>query len=81
MLRTKIVCTIGPATSSVERIDALVGAGLDMARINMSHGSHEAHREAVTRIRDAARRHGRPVPILVDLSGPKIRVGDLPEPI
>ncbi|NNF38636.1 MAG: pyruvate kinase [Gemmatimonadetes bacterium] len=81
MLRTKIVCTIGPATSSVERIDALVEAGLDMARINMSHGTHEAHRQAVDRIRDAARRHGRPVPILVDLSGPKIRVGDLPDPI
>ncbi len=81
MLRTKIVCTIGPATSSVERVRALVGAGLDMARINMSHGTHEAHRTAVERIREAAREAGRPVPILVDLSGPKIRVGDLTAPV
>lgn len=81
MLRTKIVCTIGPATSSPEAIEGLVKGGLDMARINMSHGSHEHHRAAVGLIRDAARRAGRPVPILVDLSGPKIRVGDLPEPV
>lgn len=81
MLRTKIVCTIGPATSSVERVEALVAAGLDMARINMSHGSHEDHRLAVERIREAAAEAGRPVPILVDLSGPKIRVGMLDEPI
>ncbi len=81
MLRTKIVCTIGPATSSEERIRGLVAGGLDMARINMSHGSHEHHREAVERIRAAAREAGRPVPILVDLSGPKIRVGNLAEPV
>jgi len=81
MLRTKIVCTIGPATSSEERIRGLVAGGLDMARINMSHGSHEDHRLAVDRIRAAAREAGRPVPILVDLSGPKIRVGVLDEPI
>ncbi len=81
MLRTKIVCTIGPATSSPERIEALVAGGLDMARINMSHGAHEGHRRAVDLIRAAARREGRPLPILVDLSGPKIRVGELAEPI
>lgn len=81
MLRTKIVCTIGPATSSPEVVEGLVRGGLDMARINMSHGSHEHHREAVERIRAAAREVGRPVPILVDLSGPKIRVGALAEPI
>ncbi|MEK9500727.1 pyruvate kinase [Gaopeijia maritima] len=81
MLRTKIVCTIGPATSSPEVVEGLVRGGLDMARINMSHGSHEHHREAVERIRAAARKAGRPVPILVDLSGPKIRVGALAQPI
>lgn len=81
MLRTKIVCTIGPATSSPEVVERLVRGGLDMARINMSHGSHDHHREAVERIRAAARREGRPVPILVDLAGPKIRVGVLDEPI
>lgn len=81
MLRTKIVCTIGPATSSPEVIEGLVRGGLDMARINMSHGSHSEHREAVEMIRAAARAEGRPVPILVDLSGPKIRVGLLDAPI
>ena len=81
MLRTKIVCTLGPASSSPDRIRELVEAGLDMARINMSHGEIDVHREVIDRVRAAAREAGRPVPILVDLAGPKIRVGELPEPI
>jgi pyruvate kinase len=81
MIRTKVVCTLGPASCSPEVIGALVGAGLDMARINMSHGSHEEHRETVSKVRAAARAAGRPVAILVDLAGPKIRVGDLPDPV
>lgn len=81
MLRTKIVCTIGPSTSSPEMIERLVRGGLDMARINMSHGSHAHHREAVDHLREASRRVGRPIPILVDLSGPKIRVGELETPL
>jgi pyruvate kinase len=81
MLRTKIVCTLGPASSSPEMIRALVRAGLDMARINMSHGSHDAHALAIGRVREAARAAGKPVAILADLAGPKIRVGDLPAPI
>ncbi len=81
MLRTKIVCTLGPATDTQERIDALVRGGLDMARINMSHGSIEQHRSVIERVRVASSRESRPVPILVDLSGPKIRVGTLPGPI
>jgi pyruvate kinase len=62
-------------------IRALVGAGLNMARINMSHGSHDAHALAIGRVREAARAAGRPVAILADLAGPKIRVGDLPAPL
>ncbi|MSR35260.1 MAG: pyruvate kinase [Gemmatimonadetes bacterium] len=78
MLRTKIVCTMGPASSSPEMIRALVAAGLDMARINMSHGSHETHARTIEWVREAAREAGRPVAVLADLAGPKIRVGDLP---
>ena len=81
MIRTKIVCTLGPASSTPKVIEALVKAGLDMARINMSHGSHDEHRATVSHVRAAARAVGRPVAILVDLAGPKIRVGDLPQPV
>jgi len=81
MLRTKIVGTLGPASTSAEVIDELVDAGLSMARINMSHGSHETHRAAIELVRGTARRKGHPLPILVDLSGPKIRVGTLDHPI
>jgi pyruvate kinase len=81
MIRTKIVCTLGPASSKPDVIQALVNAGLDMARINMSHGSHDQHRATVSHVRAAARAVGRPVAILVDLAGPKIRVGDLPAPV
>jgi pyruvate kinase len=81
MIRTKIVCTLGPASSSPEMIGALVRSGLDMARVNMSHGTHAQHRATVEMIRRAAQEVGRPVAILADLAGPKIRVGDLPEPI
>ncbi|UCC26478.1 MAG: pyruvate kinase [Gemmatimonadales bacterium] len=81
MLRTKIVGTLGPATAQSEVIDGLVDAGLSMARINMSHGRHEQHREAIERVRVNAREKGRPLPILADLAGPKIRVGELDEPV
>jgi pyruvate kinase len=81
MIRTKIVATLGPASSSPEVIGALVRAGLNMARINMSHGTHEEHRETVLAVRRAAEEVGRPVALLVDLAGPKIRVGDLAQPL
>jgi pyruvate kinase len=77
MLRTKVVCTLGPATSSPEKIAALVRGGMDLARVNMSHGEHEHHAKAIEAVRAAADDAGRPVAILVDLSGPKIRVGEL----
>jgi len=75
MRRTKLVCTIGPAT--VDRVGELVDAGMDVARINFSHGTAERHADTADRVREAADAAGRPVAILVDLSGPKIRLGDL----
>src|SRR6266849_154019 len=73
--RAKIVCTLGPATSSAEQITALVAAGLDVARLNMSHGDHDTHRAAYGAVRAACDASGRSVGVLVDLQGPKIRLG------
>ncbi len=81
MLRTKIVCTLGPATSSAETIQALVLAGMNVARINMSHGTPEEHRQRIEAVREAGEAVDRPVSILVDLQGPKMRVGTLAEPV
>jgi pyruvate kinase len=75
MRRTKIVCTIGPASSTPTELDRLVGAGLDVARLNFSHGTHDEHADVIQRIRDGEARWGRPVAILQDLQGPKIRLG------
>ena len=75
MRRTKIVCTIGPASSSPDELDRLVKAGMDVARLNFSHGTHAEHAEVVRRIRDGESRWQRPVAILQDLQGPKIRLG------
>src|SRR4051812_20292674 len=78
--RTKIVCTLGPATSTRETIDALMGAGLDVARINFSHGTHEQHARTIAIVRDLAKERQRPIAILADLQGPRIRIGDLDVP-
>ena len=75
MRKAKIVCTIGPATESPEQIQALVDAGMDVARINRSHGEAEEHAEVYRRVRAAAKASGRNVAVLVDLQGPKIRLG------
>jgi pyruvate kinase len=75
MRRTKIVCTIGPASSGSDELDRLVAAGLDVARLNFSHGTHDEHADVVRRIREGEARWGRPVAILQDLQGPKIRLG------
>ncbi len=75
MRHTKIVATIGPATSGESAIRALIAAGVDVCRLNFSHGTHEAHGIAVRAIRAAADELGRPVAIMQDLSGPKIRTG------
>ncbi|HEX2202346.1 MAG TPA: pyruvate kinase [Longimicrobium sp.] len=79
--RTKIVCTLGPASWSPERIDSLIAAGMDVARINFSHGDLERHAETIRNVREASARARRPIAILGDLQGPKIRVGVLPEPV
>src|SRR6056297_2389199 len=75
--RTKIVCTLGPAYSDPETIRALVRAGMDVARMNFSHGTHEEHRARIRTVREAARAEGENITILQDLQGPKIRVGQV----
>ena len=74
--RAKIVCTLGPATSSQEQITALIGAGMDVARLNMSHGTQAGHLEVYRRVRAGSDATGRSVGILADLQGPKIRLGE-----
>jgi pyruvate kinase len=73
--RTKIVCTIGPASQPEDVLTGLIRAGMDVARLNFSHGDHQFHADTIARIRRIARRLGRNVAILQDLQGPKIRVG------
>ena len=75
MRRAKIVCTLGPATSSPERLRALVAAGMDVARLNLSHGSYADHEAVYAEVRKASNESGRAVGVLVDLQGPKIRTG------
>jgi pyruvate kinase len=75
MRRTKIVCTIGPASREPERLRELMLAGLDVARLNFSHGDYQEHKENVDRIRAVAQELDRPIAILADLQGPKLRVG------
>jgi len=77
--RTKIICTIGPATQSRTEIEQLVGAGMDVARLNFSYGSHGEHDRTMANIRAVEGRLGRPIGILQDLPGVKLRVGQLPE--
>jgi pyruvate kinase len=75
--RTRIVCTIGPSSSSPAVLRTMISAGMDVARLNFSHGDHETHRQAATNVREAAEAAGRPVALLGDLQGPKIRTGAL----
>jgi pyruvate kinase len=77
--RAKIVCTLGPATASKERIKELVEAGMDVARLNLSHGSYAEHEQIYHRVREAADESGHGVGIFVDLQGPKIRLGNFKE--
>ncbi|MDE2763977.1 MAG: pyruvate kinase [Gemmatimonadota bacterium] len=81
MMRTKVVATMGPAAATPEVVTDLVRAGMDIARINMSHGHHEHHRRGIGLVREASRRVGRPVAVLADLQGPKLRLGHLDEPV
>ncbi len=77
MLRTKIVCTIGPASRSPEMLRELIRSGMNVARLNFSHGGHDVHGENIARIRNASEETGQPVAILIDLQGPKLRVGEM----
>src|ERR1700730_10759368 len=77
MRHTKIIATVGPACDSDAMLDALIGAGTDIFRLNFSHGTHESHAASFARVRKAAAQARREVAILQDLGGPKIRTGAL----
>jgi pyruvate kinase len=74
---TKIIATLGPASNTDAAIDELIAAGVDVFRLNFSHGTHDEHATLIRRVREAGERAGRHVAILQDLSGPKIRTGRL----
>jgi len=79
--KAKIVATIGPASESEEVLEKLILAGMNVARLNFSHGTHPDHAQRIARIRRVSEKLGMPIGILQDLQGPKIRVGELPEPV
>ncbi|HWH55304.1 MAG TPA: pyruvate kinase [Gaiellaceae bacterium] len=79
--RTKIVATIGPVSGTAEGVRALVVAGMDGARLNLSHGTHEEHSQRARLIREAEANDGRPISLIADLQGPKLRIGDLAGPV
>ncbi len=76
---TKIVCTLGPSTEDLDVLRAMIRAGMTVARLNFSHGTAEDKRRMVKRVREIARQEGKPIALMGDLQGPKIRVGELPE--
>ena len=75
--RTKIVCTLGPSTNTFEKIEKLYLSGMNVARINFSHGTHEDHKRSIGFLREVAAKHRYSLPVLMDLQGPKIRVGEM----
>src|ERR671935_353092 len=79
--RTKIVATLGPASASPDVLRALMEAGMDAARLNLSHGAHDDHAERARLVRELQEETGKPLALIGDLQGPKIRIGTLPEPI
>ncbi|MTB21383.1 MAG: pyruvate kinase, partial [Actinobacteria bacterium] len=74
MRRAKIVCTMGPAVEAEGKVEQLIAAGMNMARLNLSHGSYAEHQSRLDAVRNAAKKAGVPVAVLVDLQGPKIRL-------
>ena len=76
MRRAKIVCTLGPSANTVDRLVELINAGMNVARLNMSHGDYDEHEGRLEVVREAARVTGRTVGVLADLQGPKIRLFD-----
>jgi len=79
MRRTKIVCTIGPASESEEKVQALLAAGMDVARLNFSHGTHEEHSRRIAVLKKEAAKFGKHLGILLDTKGPEVRTGKVPE--
>ena len=80
MQKTKIVCTIGPASEKEEVLEAMIRNGMNVARLNFSHGSHKDHLEKIILLRRLSASLQKPVAILLDLAGPKIRIGSIPDP-
>ncbi|MEK7643691.1 MAG: pyruvate kinase, partial [Patescibacteria group bacterium] len=76
---TKIVCTLGPASESLTTIAAMVKSGMNVARLNFSHGTHANHKKLISNVRKVGLKTGQPVAVMQDLQGPKFRVGILPD--
>ncbi|AHK63313.1 pyruvate kinase [Chlamydia avium] len=81
IIRTKIICTIGPATNTPEMLEKLLDAGMNVARLNFSHGNHESHGETIRILKELRERKGSPLAIMLDTKGPEVRLGNLPKPI
>jgi pyruvate kinase len=79
--RAKIIATIGPSSNTIEMLEKMIQAGMNAARVNMSHGTYDAHEQSIKNVRQASKNVGKEVAILLDLQGPKIRVDKLPEPL
>ena len=77
MRQTKIICTIGPATESIDMLEKLADAGMNVARLNMSHGDHESHAKIIQSIHQLNATRNHPIAILLDTQGPEIRTGDM----
>jgi pyruvate kinase len=80
MPKTKIICTIGPASDSEGIISGMIRKGMNVARLNFSHGTHAEHARRIKMIREVSKRENNPVAILQDLCGPKIRIGQIDQP-
>ena len=76
MRKTKIICTMGPATDNIEVLESLVAEGMDVARFNFSHGTHEEQFARMERLREVRKKYNKPVAMLLDTKGPEIRVRD-----
>ncbi len=79
--KTKIIFTVGPATMEEDMLESLIKKGVDICRINMAHADHKWTREIIQRVRRASKKAGRQIAILMDVKGPEIRTGDVPETI
>jgi pyruvate kinase len=79
MIRAKIICTIGPVSESYEMLKRMAGAGMNIARLNMSHGDHEWHHKGIRHIKTLNRQIPTPIAVLLDTQGPEIRTGSLSE--